>query len=106
MLATKKAGLLPRERGEKISQKAINRAKKFIKISPNLAHRYLISPNPDGCVSLEFFQGGWNKCLEFSSKGVDVFCFGLGKKLDTIERFFPEVNLDLVKFLSSQELSE
>lgn len=90
--------------GEKTDPAAIKNARKFVKISPELANRYLISPTPEGYIFIEFIHDGWRKCLEFSNRGVRAFGYDLGKKLDKFERLFTEPDSDLVEFISRQEL--
>lgn len=90
--------------GEKPPLTTISEAKKFIGKTPDLAYKYLISPDPDGGVCLEFFDNGWEKYLDFTSEGIEVHFMDLADKFDSVERFFKEVDSDLVEFVSNRKL--
>lgn len=90
--------------GEKISDGAIRDAKKFIEMTPELAHRYRMSPTPEGFVSIEYEHEGWGKCLDFLGQGVEVLTYDLGKKFESVEGFFEKINQPTVDRISNRGL--
>lgn len=87
--------------GEKIDPASIKTARKFIEMTPELAHEYIVAPNPEGSAGIEFVHEGWSIGVNFPSDGINVLGFDLADKFDDFERSFAKLDSNLIEFVST-----
>lgn len=87
--------------GEEIDPASIMAARKFIEMTPGLAHKYIVAPSPEGYAGIEFAHEGWKICVNFTKDGINVLGYDLANSLDDFERFFKGLDSNLIEFAST-----